>query len=68
MKLEEVGLRDHHGVSTVAVVCGILELLRENVAGVDSASNVENLDVAVDDGLEDFAFTEVDVFHPLVGK
>ena len=68
MKLHKIGLGNHHGVPAVAEVSSIFHLFCKYVAGVDNAVNVEDLDVVVDDCFADFAFSEVDVFHALVGE
>ena len=46
----------------------ILEFFGENIDCVDGSWGVEDTDIAIDDGLTDFAFTEIDVFHSFVGK
>lgn len=56
MKAHEISLGNHHGVSTVAVMCRILDLFGENVASIDGTSNVKDTDVVVDNGFADFAF------------
>ena len=44
----------------------ILDFFGENIAGVDGTGKVEDVDIVVDDGLVDFAFAEVNVFHSLI--
>ena len=66
LKSHEVAFGYHHGVAAATIVGCILDFLGENVAGVDGTGNVEDADVVIDDGLADFAFAEVNVFHSLI--
>ena len=46
--LDEVSQRDDNGVAEAAVVGSVLHLLREDVAAVDDAGDVDDADSAVD--------------------
>ena len=64
----EVGARDDDGVSKAAVLCGVLHLLREDVAAVDYASDVGYEDLSVGLGFANSVFAEIYVFDTFVGK
>ena len=46
----------------------VFEFFGEYVAGIDLACDMTNIDVVVNDGLANFAFFEIDVFHAFVGE
>ena len=66
MKAHEVKLGDHHQIPTLSKIGPILELFREDIAGIDGAWNVNDAEVTINDGFADFAFAEIGVFHHFV--
>ena len=63
MKAHEVRLGDHHQIPTSSKMGPIFEFFGENIAGVDGAWDVEDVDIDIDDGFVDLAFAQIDVFH-----
>ena len=68
MEAKEVGFGYHHGVSTSTEVSRIFQFFGEYVTGVDDTSDVEDADVAVDDSLLNFAFSQVNMLHVFIGQ
>ena len=68
VEAKEVGFGYHHGVATSTEVSRIFQFFGEYVTGVDDTSDVEDLDVAVDDSLSNFAFSQVYMLHAFIGQ
>ena len=65
---EEVGFGHHYGVPKTAEVRAVLNLLGEDVAGVDDVGDVDDCSGDVSADLADFYFAEVNIFYLLVCK
>ena len=65
-KLHEVGTRYHHGIAKTAIVGSIFDFLGEEIARIDFARDVLNMDFLKKMGFTDAIFTEVHVFGTFV--
>ena len=67
-ELEKIGKGDDDGITETTVVCSVFHLFGEDVAAVNDAGNVIDVDIAISLGFSNFVFAEVDVLRAFVGK
>ena len=67
VKAHEVTIGDHHQIPTLPKMGSIFEFSGENIAGIDGACDVNDVDAAINDSFVDLEFAEIDVFCSFVG-